>query len=68
MYAEQGDVEQAKAHYLARFVHRDCGGVPVAYVEGSYIGCSRCRAKWDGRGPLGKAVERIKDFEKLRSE
>ncbi len=37
------DVEQAKKQYLAVWVHRGCGGQPVAFVNGA-LACSLC--KW----------------------
>jgi hypothetical protein len=59
------DVERAKLLYLSTYVHRGCGGSPVAYLFDGSIGCSCCFTTWPGEGPLGKALRRTGAFNNL---
>ena len=62
------DLERAKALYLAQFAHVDCGGAPVAYVNGSELGCTGCKQRWPGAGSLAAAVEATGEFRSLFDE
>jgi hypothetical protein len=54
------DVEAAKEKYLRRWIHRRCGGNPVAYVAGA-LGCTACKEIYPvpNKEPLGETMRRL---------